>query len=163
MRVFVAGASGVVGRRLVPRLVDRGPRGRRDDARTPEKLEALRALGADAVVMDGLDAASVGEAVARGRAGGGHPPDDGARRDVATCAGSTRSSRSPTSCGPRPRPPARPPREAVGVRRFVAQSYTGWPNERAGGPVKTESDPLDPDRRHSSGGRSRRSAISSGP
>ena len=35
--------------------------------------------------------------------------------------------------------------EAVGVRRFVAQSYTGWPNERVGGPVKTESDPLDPD------------------
>jgi nucleoside-diphosphate-sugar epimerase len=33
---------------------------------------------------------------------------------------------------------------AAGVRRFVAQSYTGWPNERTGGPVKTEDDPLDP-------------------
>src|SRR5436309_1540152 len=35
-------------------------------------------------------------------------------------------------------------REA-GVRRFVAQSYAGWPYAREGGPVKTEDDPLDPD------------------
>jgi nucleoside-diphosphate-sugar epimerase len=35
--------------------------------------------------------------------------------------------------------------EAVGVRRFVAQSFTGWPNARDGGPVKTEADPLDLD------------------
>jgi nucleoside-diphosphate-sugar epimerase len=34
--------------------------------------------------------------------------------------------------------------EAVGVRRFVAQSFTGWPNTRSGGSVKSESDPLDP-------------------
>ena len=34
--------------------------------------------------------------------------------------------------------------EAVGVRRFVAQSYAGWPNGRDGGAVKTEADPLDP-------------------
>src|SRR5262249_48942562 len=33
---------------------------------------------------------------------------------------------------------------AVGIRRFVAQSYTGWPYARAGGPVKSEDDPLDP-------------------
>src|SRR5262249_5737525 len=33
---------------------------------------------------------------------------------------------------------------AVGVRRFVAQSYTGWANSREGAPVKTEDDPLDP-------------------
>src|SRR6202041_3395373 len=32
----------------------------------------------------------------------------------------------------------------AGTRRVVAQSYTGWTNERSGGPVKTESDPLDP-------------------
>jgi nucleoside-diphosphate-sugar epimerase len=34
---------------------------------------------------------------------------------------------------------------AAGVRRFIAQSYTGWPNAREGGRVKTEDDPLDPD------------------
>ena len=64
MRVFVAGASGVIGRRLVPQLVERGHEVVAT-ARTPEKGETLRALGAEAVVMDGLDAASVGEAVAR--------------------------------------------------------------------------------------------------
>jgi nucleoside-diphosphate-sugar epimerase len=33
---------------------------------------------------------------------------------------------------------------ATGVRRLIAQSYTGWPNERKGGPVKSEDGPLDP-------------------
>ena len=33
---------------------------------------------------------------------------------------------------------------AVGVKRFIAQSYAGWPTERTGGPVKSEDDPLDP-------------------
>jgi nucleoside-diphosphate-sugar epimerase len=33
---------------------------------------------------------------------------------------------------------------AAGATRFLAQSYTGWPNARDGGPVKTEDDPLDP-------------------
>ncbi len=33
---------------------------------------------------------------------------------------------------------------AVEARRLIAQSYTGWPNIREGGPVKTEDDPLDP-------------------
>ena len=91
MRVFVAGASGVVGRRLVPQLVDRG----HDvvaTARTPENLETLRALGAEAVVMDGLDAAPVGEAVATAE------PEAVIHQMTAlpgcsTCATSTRRSR----------------------------------------------------------------------
>lgn len=33
----------------------------------------------------------------------------------------------------------------AGARRFIAQSYCGWPFARVGGPVKTEEDPLDPD------------------
>ena len=33
---------------------------------------------------------------------------------------------------------------AAGTRRVIAQSFTGWPNERSGGAVKTEDDPLDP-------------------
>ena len=37
---------------------------------------------------------------------------------------------------------------AVGVRRFVAQSYGGWPYARAGGPVKDEDDPLDAEHLH---------------
>ena len=66
MRVFVAGGTGVVGRRLVPQLVARGHQVTATTT-SPAKLELLRRLGAEAVVMDGLDAASVGEAVAAAR------------------------------------------------------------------------------------------------
>jgi nucleoside-diphosphate-sugar epimerase len=68
MRVFVAGGTGVIGRRLVLQLVARGHL----DCRTTTsagKLGLLEQLGAEGVVMDGLDAVSVGEAVAVARAG----------------------------------------------------------------------------------------------
>src|SRR5512145_3378413 len=66
MRVFVAGGTGVIGRRLVPQLVARG---HQVTATTtgPGKLGLLQQLGAEAVVMDGLDTRSVGEAVAAAR------------------------------------------------------------------------------------------------
>ncbi|MFF4827185.1 NAD-dependent epimerase/dehydratase family protein [Streptomyces sp. NPDC001312] len=65
MRVFVAGGTGVLGRRLVPQLVARG---HEVTATTTEaKLDLVQQLGATGVVMDGLDAASVGEAVAKAR------------------------------------------------------------------------------------------------
>ena len=64
MRVFVAGASGVIGRRLLPLLVEQGHEVTAT-TRTPAKTDALRALGATAVVLDGLRAGAVGEAVAR--------------------------------------------------------------------------------------------------
>ena len=60
MRVFVAGGTGVVGRRLVPQLVARG----HQVTATTTSAAKLTELGADGVVMDGLDAVSVGEAVA---------------------------------------------------------------------------------------------------
>ncbi len=143
MRVFVAGASGAIGRRLVPQLVERGHEVVAT-TRTPEKLDALRAAGAEAVVMDGLDPGSVGEAVARAE------PEVVIHQMTALAGmsdlrrfdeGFARTNELRTlgldhllaASG------------AVGVRRFVAQSYTGWPNERSGGPVKSESDPLDPD------------------
>jgi nucleoside-diphosphate-sugar epimerase len=63
MRVFVAGATGVIGRRLVPQLVARGHQvtGTTTGA---AKLALLQQLGAEGVVIDGLDAVSVGAAVA---------------------------------------------------------------------------------------------------
>jgi nucleoside-diphosphate-sugar epimerase len=64
MRVFVAGGTGVVGQRLVPQLVARGHQVTATTT-SAAKLDLLRQLGADGVVMDGLDAVSVGEAVAR--------------------------------------------------------------------------------------------------
>ena len=66
MRVFVAGGTGVVGRRLVPQLVTRGHQVTATTS-SPAKLGSLEQLGAEAVVMDALDAVSVGEAVARAR------------------------------------------------------------------------------------------------
>jgi nucleoside-diphosphate-sugar epimerase len=66
MRVFVAGGTGVVGRRLVPQLVARGHQVTATTT-SPAKLSLLQQLGADGVVMDGLDAVSVGQAVAAAR------------------------------------------------------------------------------------------------
>jgi nucleoside-diphosphate-sugar epimerase len=66
MRVFVAGGSGALGQRLVPQLVARGHQVTAT-ATNEAKLGLLKQLGAVGVVMDGLDAASVGEAVATAR------------------------------------------------------------------------------------------------
>ena len=66
MRVFVAGGAGVLGRRLVPQLVARGHQVTATTT-SAAKLDLLAQLGADGVVMDGLDAVSVGEAVAKAR------------------------------------------------------------------------------------------------
>ena len=63
MRVFVAGGSGVIGRRLVPQLVARGHQVTATTT-SADKLALLRRLGAHGVVMDGLDRVSVREAVA---------------------------------------------------------------------------------------------------
>ena len=85
MRVFVAGGTGVMGRRLVPQLVARGHQVTATTT-SAAKLGLLEQLGADGVVMDGLDAVSVGEAVADGPAGRDRAPDDrdlrGARRQA---------------------------------------------------------------------------------
>jgi nucleoside-diphosphate-sugar epimerase len=64
MRVFVAGAGGVIGQRLLPQLVAAGHQVVAS-TRSPRKLEQLRAQGAEPVVVDGLDAIAVGEAVGR--------------------------------------------------------------------------------------------------
>jgi nucleoside-diphosphate-sugar epimerase len=143
MRIFVAGASGAIGRRLVPQLVARG----HDvvaTTRSHEKLDGLRMLGAEAVVMDGLDAASVGGAVAMAE------PEVVVHQMTALAGmsdlrrfdeGFARTNELRT----RGLDHLLAASDAAGVRRIVVQSYTGWPNERSGGPVKTEADPLDAD------------------
>lgn len=141
MRVFVAGASGVIGRRLLPRLVERGHEVVAT-TRSPEKGDSLRALGAAPLVMDGLDAASVGEAVARAE------PDVVVHQMTALSGvGDLRHFDAEFALTNELRTRGTDhllaAAEGVGVRRFVAQSYAGWPNERVGGPLKSESDPLD--------------------
>jgi nucleoside-diphosphate-sugar epimerase len=142
MRVFVAGASGVIGRRLVPVLVERGHEVAAT-TRNPSRVDGLRALGAEPTVMDGLDAASVGEAVARAE-------PEVVVHEMTALTGLTDLRRFDAGFALTNELRTRgtdyllAAAEAVGVRRVVAQSYAGWPNERVGGPVKTEDDPLDP-------------------
>ncbi len=143
MRVFVAGASGVIGSRLVPQLIDRGHEVVAT-TRRPENHDSLSALGATVAVMDGLDAASVGEAVARAE------PDVIVHQMTALTGVSDlrrfdEGFATTNELRTRGTDHLLAAADAVGVRRFVAQSYTGWPNERVGGPVKTERDPLDSD------------------
>src|SRR6266542_5360497 len=66
MRVCVAGGNGVGGRRRLPQLVARGHQVTATTT-SAAKLGLLERLGAEGVVMDGLDAVSVGEAVAAAR------------------------------------------------------------------------------------------------
>jgi nucleoside-diphosphate-sugar epimerase len=142
MRVFVAGATGAVGRPLVSQLVAAGHQVTAT-TRSESKFGELAALGAQPVAMDGLDAAAVGEAVAAaepdaiihqmtalaGRAGLKHFDRSFAITNQLRTIGTDNLLAAA---------------RAAGVARFVAQSFTGWPNARIGGPVKTETDPLDP-------------------
>ncbi len=142
MRVFVAGGTGVIGRRLVPLLVGRGHQVTATTT-SPGKLGLVEELGAEAVVMDGLDAVSVGEAVAAARpdaivhqmtAIAGKPDMKHMDRWFAT------TNRLRTEGTDHLLAAA----EATGVSHVVAQSYAGWNGIRRGGWVKTEEDPLDP-------------------
>jgi nucleoside-diphosphate-sugar epimerase len=141
MRVFVAGAGGAIGSRLVPQLLERG----HEVVATTRKADragALSRLGATVVSMDGLDAASVGEAVARAE-----PEvivhEMTALTDVADVRRFDEEFALTNELRTRGTDHLLAAADAVGVRRFVAQSYTGWPNERTGSAVKSEEDPLD--------------------
>jgi nucleoside-diphosphate-sugar epimerase len=143
MRVFVAGAGGAIGRQLIPQLIAQGHQVTAS-TRSPAKVDEMRALGSDPVVVDGLDAAAVDEAVARA-----HP--DAIVHQMTALAGKPNlrnfdkwfatTNRLRTTGTEHLLAAA----QAAGVERFVAQSYTGWSNIRAGGPIKSEDDPIDPD------------------
>jgi len=142
VRVFVAGASGAIGTRLVPQLIDQGHEVV-GTFRSPGHGERVRALGAEPVALDLLDAGAVRKAV--------FETEPEAIVHQATALANVRFSRNldrtfaPTN---RLRTEGTDillaaAREA-GVRRFVAQSFASLRYAREGGPVKTEDDPLDP-------------------
>jgi nucleoside-diphosphate-sugar epimerase len=141
MKIFVAGATGAIGRQLVPRLIGAGHQVVAM-TRTESKQAALWEMGAEPVVADALNPDQVADAVATAR------PDVIVHELTAISALDIRHfdrSFAPTnrlrtegtdhllSAG-----------RAVGVQRFVAQSYAGWPQGRTGPAVKSEEEPLDP-------------------
>ena len=142
MRIYIAGATGALGRHLVPLLVARGHEVV-GTTRTPAKADALRALGARPAVVDALDADAVGRAVAEAEPevlvhqltalSGEIDMRHIDRGFAATNRLRTEGLDNLLAAG-----------RAAGARRAVVQSFTGWPFARTGGPVKTEDDPLDP-------------------
>jgi len=140
MRIFVAGATGAIGRRLVPMLTKNGHEVV-GTTRSPGKAHEVRDLGAEPAVVDGLDRDGVLEVVTQFKpdvvihqlTAISGPPDikHFDRYFAATNRLRTGGTDNLLAAA-----------HQAGVRRFVAQSYTGWPNARTGGPVKTEDDPL---------------------
>lgn len=141
MRVFVAGATGAIGRHLVPALIEAG------HAVTAmcraARADAVRDLGAEPAIADPLDEGEVLEAVRRARPEvvihelTAIPPTASYRtfdRDFALTNRLRGEGLDHLLAGAL----------AAGARRFLAQSFAGWPYAREGGPVKTEDDPLDP-------------------
>ena len=145
MRVFVAGGSGVLGRRLVPQLVERGHHVTATTT-SAAKVGLLEQLGAEAVVMDGLDAASVGHAVASAEPEAiihqmtainpAHAGKPDIKHPDQWFAGTNRLRVEGTDH-------LLAAAQAQGVTRFLAQGYASWNGLREGGWVKTEEDPLD--------------------
>jgi nucleoside-diphosphate-sugar epimerase len=142
MRVFVAGASGAIGTRLVPQLLDRGHEVI-GTSRSPGNAERIRALGAEPMALDLLDAHAVRQAVLETE------PD--AIVHQATALADVRFSRNLDRTFAQTNRLRREGTDALlaaareaGVPRFLAQSFANFRYAREGGPVKTEDDPLDP-------------------
>jgi nucleoside-diphosphate-sugar epimerase len=143
MKVFIAGATGAIGQRLVPLLIDAGHEVL-GTTRTPAKADGLRISGATPVVLDGHDLDAVRHAVIDAA------PEvvvhqmtalsgDLDLRHFAETFAETNRLRTKTTDH------LLTAAVEAGARRFVAQSFAGWPNEQSGGQVKTEEDPLNTD------------------
>ena len=140
MKIFVAGATGALGRPLVAQLVKNGHEVT-GMTRSESKQDLLRELGARPVVADALDPDAVARAVAEAEpdvivhqltAIGAFNPRRMERDFAATNRLRTEGTDHLLAAG-----------RAVGVKRFVAQSFAPWPYARTGGMVKSEDDPLD--------------------
>ena len=142
MRIFVVGASGAIGSRLVPQLIDAGHEVI-GTHHSPSGAERLRALGAKPVALDLLDPAAVREAVLEAR------PDAivhqaTALADIRFARNFDRTFAQTNRLRTEGTDNLLAAAREAGVRRFVAQSFASLRNAREGGMVKTEDDPLDP-------------------
>ncbi len=143
MKVLVAGATGGLGRSLVPKLIAAGHEVT-GMIRSESGAAGLRAQGAEVVLADGLDAAAVKAAV------------DTARPEVVVhqmtaLRGGVEFKKFDQSFALTNRLRTEgtdhllAASQTAGVRRFVVQSYAGWNLQHGGSATKTEADPLDPD------------------
>src|SRR5436309_9585928 len=143
MKIFVAGASGVLGRQLVPLLAEAGHEVV-GTTTSPQRLETLGALGAEPVVLDVLDAEAAGRAISEAE------PEVVVQEATALSGigGSFRKFDQTFAQTSRLRTKGTDnllaAALAVGARKFVAQSYAGWTLAREGAAVKDEDAPLDP-------------------
>jgi nucleoside-diphosphate-sugar epimerase len=142
MRIFIAGATGAIGRRLVPKLIEQG----HEVAaltRSAQSEEAARALGAEPVQGDALDRESVIAAIKRAE------PEVVVHELTAIGKVDLRNLDRSFELTNRLRTEGTDAllagALAAGARRFAAQSFAGWPYARVGGWIKTEEDPLDDD------------------
>jgi nucleoside-diphosphate-sugar epimerase len=142
MRVFVAGASGALGTRLVPQLIDQGHEVV-GTHRSPENAERLRALGAEPVALDLLDLRAVRKAVLEA-----HPDaivhQATALKDIEFSRNFDKVFAATNRLRTEGTDALLAAAAEAGVGRFVAQSYASARYVREGGWVKTEDDPLDP-------------------
>ncbi len=142
MKVLVAGATGALGRQLLPQLVANGHEVS-GITRSAKKVDDVRRLGARPLVADALDAEQIAQAVAQAE-------PDAIVHELTALSGTldmkhfdrtfevtnrlrTEGTDHLLAAG-----------RALGVAKFVIQSYAGWPFARVGGRVKTEEEPLDP-------------------
>jgi nucleoside-diphosphate-sugar epimerase len=142
MKIFVAGATGAVGRRLIPALIQLGHQviGM---SRSKDKMKMIRASGATPVIADAFDAKALNNALQETK-------PDVVMHQLTSIPGrlNLRNIGRDFALTNRLRTEGTDhllaAAKAAGVHRFIAQSFAGWPYARQGGPVKTEEAPLDP-------------------
>jgi nucleoside-diphosphate-sugar epimerase len=139
MHIFIAGATGAAGRALIPHLIQHGHTVT-GTTRSAAKADQIKALGATPAVMDGLDAESVKRAI------------DEAEPDVIvhqmTALTGLKVGKIDRQFKVTNRLRTEGTEHLIAAMkpgtRLIATSFAGWPYARTGGPIKTESDPLDP-------------------
>jgi nucleoside-diphosphate-sugar epimerase len=142
MKIFIAGATGTVGRRLIPVLTQIGHQviGM---SRSKDKMKIIRASGATPVIADAFDAEALNVALRETK-------PDVVMHQLTAIPGrlNLRNIGRDFALTNRLRTEGTDhllaAAKAAGAHRFIVQSFAGWPYARRGGPVKTEDDPLDP-------------------
>jgi 2-alkyl-3-oxoalkanoate reductase len=143
MKIFIAGATGAVGRPLISTLLKAG-HSVVGLTRAPARAEFIRKLGAEPAIANALDADAIAAVLASTR-------PDAVIHELTDLAGATdlrhfdRTFAGSNQLRTRGTDILLASARETGVKHFIAQSYCGWPYARVGDAIKTEADALDPD------------------